>query len=310
MMLAMRARPPSAALGRLVGAAMFAALAAPGVARAEGEVEACVRASDQGQQLRDEGQLSAAKAAFIRCARPACPTVVRNDCGQWLAGVNARLPTVVPALKDETGADVLDAKVSVDGKPLVASLDGKAVEVDPGPHTFRFERAGSAPVEVKVIVREGERARMVAAKLEATASAPGTEPAPRPGDEPTSPPPAGGTGGGVTWVPFAVGGLGVVALGAFAYFGFSATSEVDELKTTCGRTRTCTDDQIGSVRTKLVAADVSLGIGVVALGAATVLFLVQSGSSGGAKAASAPLLTPPRKAGRVGLGAGGLLVSF
>ena len=114
MMLAMRARPPSAALGRLVGAAMFAALAAPGVARAEGEVEACVRASDQGQQLRDEGQLSAAKAAFIRCARPACPTVVRNDCGQWLAGVNARLPTVVPALKDETGADVLDAKVSVD----------------------------------------------------------------------------------------------------------------------------------------------------------------------------------------------------
>ena len=57
---------------------------------------------------------------------------------------------------------------------------------------------------------------------------------------------------------------------------------------------------------KLVAADVSLGVGLVALGAAAIVFFVQSGEPGPAKATS---LRAPR-AGALGVGPGGLLLRF
>ena len=42
----------------------------------------CISASDEGQQLRDDGKFKLAGDAFARCARPTCPGVVRRECAQ------------------------------------------------------------------------------------------------------------------------------------------------------------------------------------------------------------------------------------
>ena len=39
---------------------------------------------------------------------------------------------------------------------LVTKLDGKAIDVDPAPHVFRFEAVGQAPVEKTLVIVEGE----------------------------------------------------------------------------------------------------------------------------------------------------------
>ena len=53
--------------------------------------------------------------------------------------------SVVPAAKDKKGRDIVDVKVSIDGKVVTETLDGKALPVDPGVHTFRFETKNAPP---------------------------------------------------------------------------------------------------------------------------------------------------------------------
>jgi len=61
--------------------------------------------------------------------------------------------------------------VTIDGVPLVTQLDGLAVDVDPGPHTFVFDGAdGSA--EQKVVVAEGAKAQHIAVVFGAAGTAP------------------------------------------------------------------------------------------------------------------------------------------
>jgi hypothetical protein len=65
--------------------------------------------------------------------------------------------------------------------------------------------------------------------------------------------------------------VGVVGLGLFATFGILGTNQKSDLEDTCAPN--CSEEDVNSVRAKLIAADVSLGVGVVAIGVATILFL-------------------------------------
>ena len=64
-----------------------------------------------------------------------------------------------------------------------------------------------------------------------------------------------------------LGGIGVVALGAFGFFGATGLSDANTLRGTCAPG--CTDSQVQAVRARLIAADVGLGVGVLSLAAAT-----------------------------------------
>src|SRR5690349_12130436 len=94
--------------------AVLLAIASP--SRAEDEKVACVSASEQGQQLRDHAKLVDARDKFVQCARDECPSVVRKDCVQWLSEVTNSLPSVVLSAKDDAGQDVLEVRVTVDGR--------------------------------------------------------------------------------------------------------------------------------------------------------------------------------------------------
>jgi hypothetical protein len=97
------------------------------------------------------------------------------------------------------------------------------------------------------------------------------------------------------------GGLGVVALGVFGYFGLRGMADADHLRSTC--VPACQSSDVADVRTKLVVADVALGVGVVSLAVAT-WFAVR------ALVAPSRASSEVRVAPAVGSGSSGLVVRF
>jgi hypothetical protein len=174
-----------------VGALAVVLVAAPGDARAadvsSDATAECIQASDRGQSQRDEGKYRAARTAFLQCSRDVCPQLVLKSCARWLRELDEAAPTIVPGAKDEQGNDVADASVTFDGEPLASHLDGRPVEVDSGEHVLKFERAGTTPVEQRLILRAGEKARVVTVTLRAVHD--DSAGPPDGGDHPPPPPP-------------------------------------------------------------------------------------------------------------------------
>jgi hypothetical protein len=141
--------------------------------------QACIAAAEQGQSQRDDGQYREARVSFLACAQDSCPKVVMQSCTKWLRELDESAPTVVLAAKDDHGEDLTDVRVTLDGAPFATQLDGKPIEADAGEHVLRFEREGSTPVDVKLLLRAGEKARVVSVTLRsAGAVGPGALPPP------------------------------------------------------------------------------------------------------------------------------------
>ena len=260
------ARPGPRRHPMLIATALgIAMVSAPALCRAQDEddKDACIDASEQGQKLRDKGKLHAAREAFLTCSREVCPPLVKTDCAGWLADVDARRPSVVVSAHDPQGRDTAEVRVTLDGTLLSPSLDGRAIPVDPGEHVFRYERAGSPPVEQRVILREGEQRRVLEVRFQSQ---------PRPPEQPATAS-ADGVTNGVPAGVFVLSGVGALGVGLFVGLGLSARSDVDDLRATCAPN--CAEDDVEAARAKAIAANVSLGAGVLALGAAAVVFFTR-----------------------------------
>jgi len=230
-------------------------------ALAQDEKAACVSAADAAQQLRSDGKLRDARAALLVCAREACPGIVRADCAQWLSEVEAAIPTLVVRAQDTHGRELGDVRVLLDETALSSTLDGLPIAVDPGEHTLVCERAGSKQYREVIVLHTGEKNHVVSATLQDVDAAvpPGALTPPRPARS--------------TWrttTAAGLAGLGVVALGTFAYFGISGRSDVAHLRSSCAGH--CAPDEVDAARNKLILADVSLGLSVAASAAAAWLF--------------------------------------
>jgi hypothetical protein len=205
--------------------AMLGCLASAAEARADVKQE-CAAAYDKTQTLRDQGQLVAARAQALACSASTCPGFVVKDCAQWLAEIDAAMPTIVLTAEDAAGADTLAVRVMVDGILFRERLDGKAAPLDPGEHVIRFEIAGATPIEQRIVVRQGEKNRRVGASFrkQPPSSTSGTYAA-------TPDAPARARVPVWAWIS---GGLGVALLGVGAGFGVSALRAQSELGTLCG----------------------------------------------------------------------------
>jgi hypothetical protein len=152
---------------------------------------ACIQASDQGQSQRDAGKYRAARASFLQCARDECPAVVLKSCAGWLRELDDLAPTLVLDARDEQGGDLAEVTVTFDGATIASRLDGRPIEVDPGEHVIRFERVGSVALEQRIILRAGEKARVLKVTLRAeapvTPELPEVVPVPPPPEALTSP---------------------------------------------------------------------------------------------------------------------------
>lgn len=241
---------------RLVAAGFFAAaLAIPGAASAD-EVDRCVAASEAGQKERRAGNLMEARTAFLQCAADKCPSVVRVACSGWLDEVNASLPTIVVAVTDAEHKDIVDAKILVDDKPV--SL-GRAVPLDPGPHTIAVEAEGFQSSSQSIVARESEHNRPLAFRLVKRSSEPMTpSPAPRTEHEKEK---------GISTLTWITGGLSLAAFGSFAAFGVRGRVLASDLRDTCAPA--CSESDRSTVHTSYVIADISL-IAAVILGGVSV----------------------------------------
>jgi len=258
-------------------------LAAPDASR-------CALASEQGQQLRDEGKLREARSKFIECAAEVCPQVIRQDCSGWLKETETRQPTVIFDAKDDRGRDLGAVRVLVDGKQITTKLEGRPVEIDPGPHHLIFESEGFTTEPQDVIIKENEKGRRLLVPFHPRSG--GVAPT---GTSPAAPKNGGESAAGsssVPIVPIALGGVAVLGLAGFTYFFLSAASDA-------GCSPNCSNAQIDDLKSSVLIADISLGVGIAAgLGAGAYLLFAKPSSSQGPSAGLQQVrLLPTRNGG-------------
>jgi hypothetical protein len=235
--------------------------------------DACFTAYEQGQRLRNDGKLRAARDQLAVCTDAACPAFVRKDCSGWLEEVETRIPAVVlMPPSDAKGKADMAVTLFVDGERIAEGIDGRAIPVDPGPHEVRYELDGRS-VEEHVIVPEGNKAFPLVPDLGPVA------PQPPPPVADTTPPPNKPWLERLPTSTYVLGGVALVGFASFAGFGLAGNSIES-----CAPT--CTQAQVSSLRADYVIADVSLLAALAATGGA-VYFAIRSGAD-----ASAPSTAP------------------
>jgi hypothetical protein len=277
---------------------------------AQGDDAACIAASEQSLVLRHQGKLHDALKELAVCADPKCPEEVKTECGRRIDLVGTAMPTLVLVAKDGAGNDLNAVTVTMDGAPLVPSLDGRALSIDPGEHTFRFETAGQPPVEKKLVVREGEKDRQVSVVLGAAPAAV-VPPAPSP---PAAPPPAAPHP--TSWstrktLALVGGGTGVVGLGLGIVFGVYAKSSQSQEKSNCSSTSQCSNrnqsnEDYSVARQNAMASTISAVAGAALVAAGGVLWFTAPKTNPDIRAARARTLgVAPTVMGTSG---GGLMI--
>jgi hypothetical protein len=249
------------AFGR-VALAVCLLLPAGAAAADEGpDKQACASAFESAQRLRRQGALLAARAKLQMCARAPCPEALYPECTQWLSEVEHALPSIVVAVRRDDGTDVKEARVFVDDLPVAERLDGRPIELDPGEHVVRVDAHGQQAKE-SILVAEGEKSRTITFKL----------PKPKAVAPPPPPPAPPIATRPVQWPTYVFGGMGIIAAGIFAGFALSGDSVYRDLE----RCRPgCDPSLVDEARGRYVAADVALGVSLVAVGVAVGAFLLR-----------------------------------
>ncbi len=140
--------------------------------------EGCIDAHSRGQDAKEQGKLSLARKLFLSCAQSTCPALVQGDCARFADDLTRMQPTLSFVARDAASADLPDTAVYIDGVLVVTRLDdGKAHDVDPGPHTIKFIH-GSKDQTMTLVVGAGEKGRTVAATFgERVIATPAAKPA-------------------------------------------------------------------------------------------------------------------------------------
>ena len=291
-------RNRSGRAGVRFGLALLGALAVVGLPEtARADADTCMELHASGQRERRAGQLKAASEKFMACGSDeSCPAAVRSDCVEFYSEVERVQPTVIFSVVDQHGADVTNVVKVYSGEELVVEgLDGRAVSVDPGQHHFRFELPWGETMTSDVLIREGEKNRVVGIRAidpnkpatteEAPMSA-GAEPAlPAEPEAKAAPPnrtPAG------FWVST---GVGLAAIGTgtvFTLLGRGKHSELADCSPRCDP-NTQKDDYETMKRNYLIG-DITLGAGIVSLGVATIIYFTSGSSRTEMTATRAPRL--------------------
>jgi hypothetical protein len=186
----------------------------------------CLAASDASLKSGNEHKLRTERAQLLVCAATSCPADIRKECVRRVDDVNAAIPTIIFEAKDGSGKDLSAVKVTMDGELLAERLEGTALSIDPGEHTFVFETAGQPPLSKQFVIRESQKERResivigpVVASDVGGASDKGAE---------------GASGLGTQRIlAIVAGGVGVVGLGLGGVFGVMAMSKKSDAKNMC-----------------------------------------------------------------------------
>jgi hypothetical protein len=253
------------------------------------ESHGCVAAFKNAQKQEQSGHLREAQKSFSQCAKATCGMQLRRECMIRFDQLVMDVPSVVPVVTDASGEPVLEVQVTMDGEQLTSKIDGRAVAVDPGLHEFTFISPSGTSTQ-KIVILQGQRNRPLSISLgserktkqalAASAVNPSAlvdyEPAPEPvkramveappGDEP----PARSRSSRGSKVPYLLTGVGLAGVTGYALMTYWGRKDNDML-VQCSPN--CMQQSVDHVRKLYLVANVSLGVGVAALGAATWLFV-------------------------------------
>ncbi len=297
-------------LAPLVAVAFAASSFAAAAQAADPTMSDCITANESAGKLQADKKLRQAREQAAMCAAEACPTELHDTCRQRVADLNKSIPTIVFHAKNANGGDLTAVKVSMDGQVLAERLEGTAISVDPGQHTFRFETVGQSPIEQTLLVQEGEKDRAVSVAF-------GEGPAPA--SPPVAPAPATGTTSSAPSQPSApfeepqeapndghtqrtiglvVGGVGAASVIAGAVFGGLSMSAHSSYEQNCG-------SSIGAPAGECNAQGVSGQSDAATKGTLSTVFLVGGGvalAAGAVLFFTAPKATPASVQVGAGLG--------
>jgi hypothetical protein len=233
------------------------------------------------------GNLTEARELFSRCAATTCGKAVKKQCASRFAQLTAEIPSIIPALLDDARTDV---QVNLDGDLLTSHLDGRALSVDPGVHDVTFSAEGTVFATRRFTIARGERGRRIAVArrgsekgAQATAAETKTKPPAAeepPQEEAAEPEREQGAESassesqkpGAPALAYVLGGVGLAGVGTGILLNVWGRGDNTELQTNC--MPNCPESSVAHVRRLYFAADVSIGVGVAALGVSTVLFLL------------------------------------
>ncbi len=245
---------------------------------ASGDVAACIDSHATGQREAKAGRLELALELFTSCgANEDCPPPIREDCVELYRSVEASLPTVIFSAMGEHGRDVTSVRVYSGEDLVVDGLDGRAVALDPGKYLFRFVFPDGTTVQSGVLVREGEKNRVVAVRWrDRSGRAPGLGAAGEPGasaaasETEASSLPAG------FWVSTGVSAAALASWGVFSLLGRSHQSKIDECSPDC--TSSVREDY-DAMRQSYMIGDISLGVAIASAGLAAWFYFPGQGST-------------------------------
>jgi hypothetical protein len=261
----------TAALSFVLGSVAPQAIAAPTA------VSQCSAANQQSIKLRTSHKLIEARDKAALCSATTCSAAVRAACKKRAAALDAAIPTIIFLAKDKAGHDLTDVHVSIDGTSLADRLDGTALSIDPGQHTFTFEVTGQTPVEQSFLINEGEKDRRETITLSV---APPPPPVPlvvatatAAGADSTSPHRPLRTAGLV------LGGVGLAGLVAGGVTGGLAISKWHSSESECASPTQCSDhtqsvSDHNAASSLATVSTVAFIVGGVALATGVTLFFV------------------------------------
>ncbi|MFZ5891632.1 MAG: hypothetical protein ACOY0T_11315 [Myxococcota bacterium] len=249
----------------------------PSVARAEDVAQQCATSYETAQRERARGAFLEATQAAQACSQIECNALIVQECIKLLEQFKSETPTIVFSARNGRGEEIANVRVEMDGKLVTEHIDGMAIAVNPGLHVFRFQTEGEDPVEIKHTARVGDKNRLIEAQLGKP--------------EPVGPQTTAGVGAatgpvtpvepkraGVPAATYLLGGVGLVGLGVFGYLRLKASSDYNELSSSCSPR--CNPDDVDKVHTKYQLSYVGLGVGIAGLGSAALVYALTRNSSG------------------------------
>jgi hypothetical protein len=222
------------------------------------------------------------------------------ECLRHVDEVNAQIPTIIFEAKDVSGRDLSAVKVTMDGEPIVERLEGTALSMDPGEHTFVFETAGQPAVTKQFLIQESQKERREEIDFgqpEVTPTTQGAPPAQPPPPVPSphvvepssaiAPREPNSALGTQKVLGITAAGVAVVAVGLGSAFGLIAISRKNDAEKACPNL--CADqsgvDAWSDAKTAAQISDVAFIVGGLALaGGAVLWFTARPQSDGGPSA--------------------------
>ena len=231
----------------------------------------CIASYQQAQVSRQDGDLLKAQQELVSCAGAGCPDAMQADCSRWLEEVQTALPSVVFRALTPSGTDIADARIEVDAQPERA-LDGRSITLNPGKHQVTVRAPHFAPVTLQVQFVEGQKLRQQALTLQPISDRPSAS---------GSKAQTAATGSSTAKRRFTVvqwlGASSAIAGGlGLTYFGLKARAGESDLGA-CSPI--CSKGAVADVRGNYIAANVSLGLGLVGLAVGAVHYHFIQGSS-------------------------------